>query len=160
MMASPFVKPFVDEVHNWEQKLSLIAESLEVWMVVQKKWMYLESIFVGSDDIRQQLPEEAKRFDNIDQQWLKIMTDTAKNTNVLNACSIEGRFQLLVDLSEMLERCQKSLSEYLDTKRCAFPRFFFISDDELLSVLGTSDPTSVQVRARLACIHVSAMFKD
>eukprot|EP01018_Ginkgo_biloba_P029502 Gb_13874 [translate_table: standard] len=33
---------------------------------------------------------------------------------------------------------------YLDTKRNAFPRFFFISDDELLSVLGSSDPSSIQ----------------
>ena len=32
----------------------------------------------------------------------------------------------------------------MDTKRNAFPRFFFISDDELLSVLGSSDPTTVQ----------------
>jgi dynein heavy chain len=47
-------------------------------------------------------------------------------------------------LSEQLELCQKSLSDYLDTKRAAFPRFYFISDDELLAVLGTSDPTSVQ----------------
>lgn len=37
------------------------------------------------------------------------------------------------------------LSDYLDTKRSSFPRFFFISDDELLSVLGNSDPTSIQV---------------
>jgi dynein heavy chain len=51
---------------------------------------------------------------------------------------------VLQSLAEQLEVCQKSLSEYLDTKRCAFPRFYFISDDELLSILGTSDPTSVQ----------------
>lgn len=144
MMASPFVRPFLAEVRSWEQKLSLIGECIEVWMLVQRKWMYLESIFVGSDDIRHQLPQEAKRFDNIDKAWQKIMTDTAKNTNVLDACSADGRLATLQSLSEQLEVCQKSLSEYLDTKRCAFPRFFFISDDELLSILGTSDPTSVQ----------------
>jgi hypothetical protein len=32
-------------------------------MTVQKKWQYLESIFIGSDDIKQQLPDAAKKFD-------------------------------------------------------------------------------------------------
>jgi len=63
-------------------------------MLVQRKWMYLESIFIGSDDIRNQLPQEAKRFDTIDKAWLKIMADTAKNTNVLEACSADGRLVL------------------------------------------------------------------
>lgn len=33
--------------------------------------MYLESIFVGGD-IRSQLPEEAKKFDNIDKMFKKV----------------------------------------------------------------------------------------
>jgi hypothetical protein len=35
---------------------------------------------------RQQLPAEAKRFDGVDKAWLKIMADTAKSSNVLEAC--------------------------------------------------------------------------
>ena len=40
-------------------------------MVVQRKWMYLESIFIGGD-IRAQLPEEAKKFDGIDKTFKKV----------------------------------------------------------------------------------------
>ena len=44
----------------------------QVWMVVQRKWMYLESIFIGGD-IRAQLPEEAKKFDAIDKTFKKVI---------------------------------------------------------------------------------------
>ena len=40
-------------------------------MVVQRKWMYLESIFIGGD-IRSQLPEEARKFDEIDKTFKKV----------------------------------------------------------------------------------------
>eukprot|EP00002_Diphylleia_rotans_P017763 TRINITY_DN3442_c0_g1_i2.p1 TRINITY_DN3442_c0_g1~~TRINITY_DN3442_c0_g1_i2.p1 ORF type:complete len:3137 (-),score=716.67 TRINITY_DN3442_c0_g1_i2:70-9480(-) len=144
MSASRFVAPFQQQVQEWEKRLSLIGEVTEIWMLVQRKWMYLESIFVGSDDIRLQLPDEAKRFDRVDRAFKKVMTETAKNTLVLDACHAEGRLSLLQGLASELELCQKSLSDYLETKRNAFPRFFFISDDELLSILGTQDPRNVQ----------------
>ena len=57
MMASRFVRPFIEEVRKWEQRLSLVSECIEVWMLGQRKWMYLESIFMDSDDIRHQLPQ-------------------------------------------------------------------------------------------------------
>ena len=50
----------------------------QVWMVVQQKWMYLEGIFIGGD-IRQQLPEEAKKFDNIDKTFKKVKITICAN---------------------------------------------------------------------------------
>ena len=75
---------------------------------------------------------------------LQIMSDTNKQPLIKNACHANNRLLDLENLSTGLEKCQKSLNDYLDAKRNAFPRFFFISDDELLSILGSSDPECVQ----------------
>ncbi|KAI8922930.1 hypothetical protein BC831DRAFT_55734 [Entophlyctis helioformis] len=153
MGASRFVTAFLPAVQQWEKILSHIGEVIEVWMVVQRKWMYLESIFIGAGDIRMQLPEEAARFDRIDKAFKKLMSETAKHSLVVEACNAEGRLELLQNLSEDLEGCQKSLSDYLESKRNAFPRFFFISDEELLSILGSHDPKNVQE-------HIIKMFDN
>lgn len=52
-----------------------------------------------------------------------------------------------------LEKCQKSLTAYLRDKRIIFPRFNFISDDELLSILGSGNPMAIQQ-------HVGKMFDN
>uniref|UniRef100_A0A8C6RAH3 Dynein, axonemal, heavy chain 10 n=1 Tax=Nannospalax galili TaxID=1026970 RepID=A0A8C6RAH3_NANGA len=143
ILGSRFVGPFLQTVHKWEKTLSLIGEVIEIWMLVQRKWMYLESIFIGGD-IRSQLPEEAKKFDNIDRIFKRIMGETLKDPVIKRCCEAQNRLSELQAISEGLEKCQKSLNDYLDSKRNAFPRFFFISDDELLSILGNSDPLCVQ----------------
>lgn len=153
MSNSPFATPFLPDLRKWEQDLNNIDECIGVWMLVQRKWMYLEAIFVGSDDIRLQLPEAAKRFDRVDKAFKKIMSVTAKNPNVLQASQTDKRVEDLRSLSVELDVCQKSLSDYLERKRHAFPRFFFISEDELLSILGSSDPSSVQ-------LHIFKLFAN
>ena len=67
-----------------------------------------------------------------------------KDPVIKRCCEAQNRLGDLQNISEGLEKCQKSLNDYLDSKRNAFPRFFFISDDELLSILGSSDPLCVQ----------------
>jgi dynein heavy chain len=108
--------------------------------------MYLESIF-ASDDIRMQLPEEAKKFSKTDTNYKRIMTDTQKSPNVLQCCvKVDGgkRLDELKGISFELDRCQKSLTNYLDSKKMICPRFYFISDEDLLQILGSSDPKSIQ----------------
>ncbi|XP_074463065.1 dynein axonemal heavy chain 10 [Larus michahellis] len=143
VLSSRFVGPFLSTVHHWEKTLSLIDEVIEIWMVVQRKWMYLESIFIGGD-IRSQLPEEAKIFDNVDRMFKKIMEETVKEPTIKKCCEAPNRLSDLHHINDVLEKCQKSLNDYLDSKRNAFPRFFFISDEELLSILGSSNPLCVQ----------------
>uniref|UniRef100_A0A287AF97 Dynein axonemal heavy chain 10 n=1 Tax=Sus scrofa TaxID=9823 RepID=A0A287AF97_PIG len=75
---------------------------------------------------------------------IEIMGETLKDPVIKRCCEAPNRLSDLQNISEGLEKCQKSLNDYLDSKRNAFPRFFFISDDELLSILGNSDPLCVQ----------------
>lgn len=72
------------------------------------------------------------------------MVDCAKNPLVVPFCTIPGRLVEIQGLGMGLENCQKSLNEYLESKRRIFPRFYFISTDELLSILGSSEPSAVQ----------------
>lgn len=87
------------------------------------------------------------------------MADTNKNPKVLEAAHAPNRLETLQALSSGLEKCQKSLNDYLDSKRNAFPRFFFISDDELLSILGSHEATCVQEHMiKVACVYFSYLL--
>ncbi|KAF4667709.1 Dynein heavy chain 10, axonemal [Perkinsus chesapeaki] len=144
MSMSKYAVKLMESIKRWEKNLNVVNEVLSAWLTVQRKWMYLESIFLDSDDIRMQLPEEAKKFDKIHKVFKELMEKTASSPNAIQACCANDRLTDLKNLTAELDRTQKSLTDYLDTKRASFPRFYFISDDELLSILGSSDPQAVQ----------------
>ena len=60
---------FLDKVTTWQRKLSTVDVVLGTWSDLQKKWQALVSIFVGSADIRVQLPEDSLRFDGINADF-------------------------------------------------------------------------------------------
>uniref|UniRef100_A0A8C4Z8H0 Dynein, axonemal, heavy chain 2 n=1 Tax=Gadus morhua TaxID=8049 RepID=A0A8C4Z8H0_GADMO len=144
MKASRFVRAFDQEVDRWERCLSLVMEVTEMVLTVQRQWMYLENIFMG-EDIRKQLPCESKDFDDINSSWKCIMDRLHKDNNALRGTGHPGLQEKLVEMNVKLEEIQRALDMYLETKRQVFPRFYFLSNDDLLEILGQSrNPTAVQ----------------
>ncbi|VDD79452.1 unnamed protein product [Mesocestoides corti] len=141
---SPYKKPFEERIASWEKRLQITQEVIEEWITCQRNWLYLEPIFT-SEDITRQLPVEGKRFATMEKIWRKIMKIAHDQPKVIILCPDSRILNNLRECNTLLEQVQKGLSEYLETKRQAFPRFFFLSDDELLEILSQSkDPTAVQ----------------
>jgi len=111
--------------------------------------MYLETIF-GSPDIIRQLPGPAKTFQAVDKSFRLIMKSTNDEPNALKACTQDrSRRDLFRSHNTNLDQIQKDLEDYLETKCAAFPRFYFLSNDELLEILSQAkDPRAVQPHLR------------
>jgi len=145
MKASRYAVPFMQQIEHWERTLSHISETMEALLQVQRSWMYLENIFIGSDDIRRQLPAETSMFDAVNTSWKFVMDQLVEAGNVQRGTHIDGLHDMLLSMNAKLDKIQKSLDQYLETKRQAFPRFYFLSNDDLLEILGQArDPMAVQ----------------
>ncbi|CDI82515.1 hypothetical protein EPH_0040020 [Eimeria praecox] len=137
--------PFKDIVLYWESTLSTIAELLELLQQVQRQWAYLENVFRGSEDIRILLPQEATLFDRTDRLFFYTLLNFQQASTLVNACSQPNIREELRLMNDDLEDIQKSLDDYLERKRQEFPRFYFVSNSDMLEILGEAkDPEKVQ----------------
>ncbi|KAH1168316.1 dynein axonemal heavy chain 1 [Mauremys mutica] len=158
MSFSPYKKPFEDRMNTWETKLKMTQDVLEEWLTCQRSWLYLEPIF-SSEDINRQLPVESKRYQTMDRTWRKIMKNANENREVISLCPDPRLLESLRKCNQLLDLVQKGLSEYLETKRGAFPRFYFLSDDELLEILSqTKNPTAVQPHLRKCFENIARLL--
>ena len=123
-----------------------LSNILNIWMDVQREWVYLEGIFFGSSDIQKMLSNEYERFSNVDREFLNIMRQKEQHSKVLDVIlHIPNLLKNLEYLSESLEKIKKSLSDYLETQRQAFSRFYFVGDEDLLEIIGNSkEITNIQ----------------
>jgi dynein heavy chain, axonemal len=145
MLGSRYITAVRTNVELWYKKLCLLSDTLDEWVQCQKQWMYLETIFCA-EDIQKQLPEESSKFFKVDKEFKSLMRRTQKYPGCLEPIETGKRvLMLLKQCNNDLEEIQKRLEDYLETKRSAFPRFYFLSNDELLEILSqTRDPQAVQ----------------
>uniref|UniRef100_A0A4W6E6H0 Dynein axonemal heavy chain 6 n=1 Tax=Lates calcarifer TaxID=8187 RepID=A0A4W6E6H0_LATCA len=141
--SSRYVAPIKPRVDKLLRQLTLFNQTLDEWLTCQRNWLYLESIFLAPD-IKRQLPAESKIMTGKIEMYM--WRQTFQHNNAL------------------LDEIQKCLEAYLESKRVIFPRFYFLSNDELLKILAqTRNPQAVQPHLRKcfdAITRLEFAFKD
>ena len=106
--------------------------------------MYLENIF-SSSEIKRVLSAESAAFEKIDTFFKSTLANAAKFIN--GQVFLKKNPKLIENLSNFnssVDYIMKQLAAFLETKRGDFPRFCFLSDDELLEILAKqSEPNAI-----------------
>lgn len=146
--ASRHIGTLKQRVDEWVRQLDLFGATLDEWLTCQQSWIYLEAIF-SAPDIQRQLPHEAKMFVVVDKSWKEIMRQVAKYPLALPALTQNGYLDIMKKNNTLLEQIMRCLEAYLEVKRVAFPRFYFLANDELLEILAqTKNPHAIQPHLR------------
>ncbi|CCG82670.1 Dynein heavy chain [Taphrina deformans PYCC 5710] len=152
MKHSPHFKIFEDEALSLQDRLTRVHLLFDIWIDVQRQWVYLEGIFTENIDIKQLLPVETSRFAGINTEFLGLMKRVYKSSLVFDVINISGIQKSVERLKDMLEKIQRALGEYLEQERAHFPRFYFLGDEDLLDIIGSgSDIINIQK-------HLGKMF--
>ena len=81
-------------------------------------------------------------FDQVDKDFKKTMKITYQSPLAIKVANRQAVLEQFRRSNKMLEEIQRGLQNFLESKRRGFPRFYFLSDDELLQILANSADAS------------------
>jgi len=150
ILGSRFVGRMRERVVAEHEKLHKVKLVLDDWASLQRKWMYLWPIFrLGGDSIKTALRAEHKAFGVVDAAYKDVMKRVRDDSNAIRACLRPGLKEALEKHGVTLDEVLRRLEAYLETKRLAFPRFYFLADEDLLDCIANAgDPHRVQPHLR------------
>jgi dynein heavy chain len=143
MASNKYLAYYEEEVMKWQKGLSNVNESVRLLSDVQKTWSFLLNLFIYSDEVKKELPKESLEFIKIDTKVKEILASGLKTRNVFGFANMTlGTQPLMSALEEIfkdLNQCQKGLNDFIGRKRKVFPRFYFLTMEELLDILANGN---------------------
>eukprot|EP00826_Nyctotherus_ovalis_P029400 TRINITY_DN23229_c0_g1_i1.p1 TRINITY_DN23229_c0_g1~~TRINITY_DN23229_c0_g1_i1.p1 ORF type:complete len:305 (-),score=109.85 TRINITY_DN23229_c0_g1_i1:45-959(-) len=139
MVSNKYVSIFEKEVEHWRSSLFNLSENFLGLRDVWKSWMFLEKLFIGSDELKKELPQKAEEFVEYDKEVRQLFKDAEEVSIVHKFCNREGLTKQIDKILKNLQDSERALTLFMDQKRRAFPRFYFVARDDLLTILARGD---------------------
>ena len=139
MFGNRFVATFEAEASKWQQELANVNEVVQIMNEVVRKWRFLENLFLRSEEVKIELPDDSERFTIINSEIIEVLEKCYETKKVKEFCNDLTYLQTLEQAASKLQLCELSLNEFMNTKRRIFPRFFFVATADLLDVLANGN---------------------
>ncbi|KAK7571782.1 hypothetical protein V9T40_014254 [Parthenolecanium corni] len=145
MISSKFISYFLEEVSEWQKTLANADQLLSIWLEVQRTWLYLQSIFVGSlfsALIREQTlmvgsgPKWMIMDGDVDPMWIESLNTLMDDNKTL---LMNNKLLNLPDEYGITNMC----FNYYTTSACGeIPDLF--SDDEITNIINNIRPENLE----------------
>ena len=122
-------------IENLTNELKCAGKFLEEWKLMQPLMIKCYSFF-ESDDVKIQLYTQLKRFGAFERLYRSLLDIVVRTGNLASLIEEAPDINSAVsDLAEGLQKLVIDINFWLDNIRKAFPRLYFINDNELLDLL-------------------------
>ncbi|KAK8895532.1 hypothetical protein M9Y10_023999 [Tritrichomonas musculus] len=137
MLSLPYVQGIREDVSKLGSNLENLSLIIEMWQLFQGNWVVLSALF-SIAEAKTILPNQANRFTVVQKKWSLIAHHTLKDTRLFRVCNYPNLLEILKENNKTMESILVSLGKYLDVKRQASPRLFFLGNSEVLTLVTTS----------------------
>ena len=132
-----------DKSTKWAAELHTILTRLAKWKICQESWLYLFTVF-SSHNLCRHWPQNAKNFGTTDKQLRERMKKLHEAPYVHRSVLSDVIFSHLDLVQRDLDQLLSVLATNIDEKRMCHPRYYFLSDTQLIDFLSNAkDPLAV-----------------
>ena len=145
----------------FERQLILVQEVVEIFSNAQRKWLYLYGVFatfkannehtapskwrLRSKEFDTGIAVESSAFTAGDLLFREIVMSCLETSEVIKFAQIPDLIIRLQKALHAFDAVTKSLTDCAERLRISFPRFYFVSNDELLAMISVLDLRKLQL---------------
>ena len=142
--SSRYVGAIKGEVDEISKSMNQLAKCLDYITQFQISFNSLSKIF-KSPDIQNARSTETKKLFAIEREYKNWGRNARDILKVYKLCSTAKAVNMFEGWLQQIEEIQKALEQFLQAKRTAFPRFYFLSNENLLKIFAEArNPKAVQ----------------